>query len=66
LQDLGLYEAVEKIKGPASSSVDLKILRAGESDILEIRVIRQKIVIPSVEAEAYEESKDYYISLNKF
>lgn len=66
LVDLWLYEAVEKIKWPAGSKVLLKILRKWESGFLEIEVVRQKIVIPSIDSYEIEATNDYYIALNRF
>lgn len=66
LENLDLYDAVDKIKGPAGSSVVLKIMRAGEDKSFEITVIRDTIHIPSVELEMMEEGKIAYISLNMF
>ena len=66
LVDLSLYEAVDKIKWPAWSTVLLKILRSWERDFLEIEVTRQKIVIPSVESEIIEGTNNFYIALNVF
>lgn len=65
LQELDLYDAVDKIKGPAGTQVILKVLRANESDFLEIPITRQKIQIPSVESEVFDENIGY-ISLNMF
>ena len=66
LEGLSLYEAVEKIKGPAGTSVNLKILRAWEAWPVEILVIRDKIKIPSVEEEYFQEEDIAYIAINLF
>ncbi len=66
LEDLGLYDAVDKIKWPAWTSVLLTILRAWEVDLLEVNVVREKIKIPSVESKFFEEDNIWYISLNIF
>ncbi len=70
LDDMDLYDAVEKIKGPADSQVVLTILRPGEDQVLEKNVTRQKIHIPSVEHEYFSdgtsEGKIGYISLNMY
>ena len=58
LQSLEVFEAVEKIKGPAGTSVLLKILREGEDDFLNIELVREKIHIPSVEEKYFEEQKN--------
>jgi len=66
LEELSLYEAVEKIKWPAGTSVALKILRAWEPEMLEITVVRDKIKIPSIEEEYFEEENISYIAVNLF
>jgi len=66
LQDMNLYDAVEKIKWPAGTTVLLTIIRAWEDDILEIEVVRDKIQIPSVEERVLEESNIWYIALNMY
>ncbi len=66
LQDLDLFDSVEKIKWPAWTKVLLEILRAWESDILEIEVIRDKIKIPSIDSKIIEDTNLWYISINMF
>ena len=66
LEELSLYDAVDKIKWPAGTSVTLKILRAWETEVLEITVVRDAIKIPSVEQEYFEEEDLAYISINLF
>ena len=66
LSDLELYNAVEKIKWPAWTSVILDVLRKWEKDILTINVIRDKIKIPSVDFKIFEDSNLGYISINIF
>ncbi|MCD5385255.1 S41 family peptidase [Candidatus Gracilibacteria bacterium] len=66
LEGLSLFDAVEKIKGPAGTKVLLEILRVGEKNILEIEVIRDKIKIPSVETKKLENNDIGYISINMF
>lgn len=66
LEWLELYDAVEKIKWPAWSIVKLEVIRKWESNILTFDVIREKIQIPSVESEEFEDWKIWYISINLF
>lgn len=66
LQDLDLYDAVDKIKWPAGTKVLLTILRVWEEELLEIELVRDKIHIPSVEREYFEEEELDYISINMF
>ncbi len=66
LQDLDLYDAVEQIKWPAGSRVVLEILRSGSDNLIVKEIIRQKIQIPSVEYEIFEEKNYGYIRINMF
>ncbi len=66
LQDLNLYEAVDKIKWNSWTKVLLTIFREWKKDLLEINVTREKIIIPSVEWKVLENSKIWYIALNMF
>lgn len=66
LIDLPLFDAVSHIKWPAWTKVLLKILRVWEKDILEIEVTRNKIKIPSVETEIYDNGQVWYIALNMY
>ncbi len=49
--EMGLYEAVLKVRGPKGTSVRLLILHQGEEEPVEIEVIRDEIEVPSVEFE---------------
>ena len=66
LKNLSLFDAVWKIKWPAWTKVLLTILRAWESEALEIEVVRQKIKIPSVEQKIFEDENIWYIAVNIF
>lgn len=66
LQDLDIFDAVEIIKGPAGTSVDLEIIRPWEEGLLEITVIREKIHIPSVEEKYFQQENIAYIAINMF
>ena len=65
---LDLFDAVNLIKWPAWSNVELKVVRVWEKEILTINVKRDKIKIPSVETKALTGSYDNigYIALNMF
>ncbi len=67
LEWLSLSDAVDKIKWPAWTSVILKLIRAWEKQLLEKKVIRAKIKIPTVETKTFANNKDiWYISLNMY
>jgi len=66
LQDLDIFDAVDIIKWPAGTSVNLKIMRPGEELLLDITVVREKIKIPSVEEQYFEEENIAYVAINMF
>jgi carboxyl-terminal processing protease len=45
---LPLKRITEMVRGPAGTPVDLKILRQGQSKVLDFRITRGKIAIPAV------------------
>jgi carboxyl-terminal processing protease len=65
---LDLFDAVNLIKWPAWTQVDLKVVRLWEKKVLNIKVTRDKIKIPSVETKTFTWSFDNigYIALNMF
>jgi len=66
LQDLSVREAVEHIKWPAWTVVNLKIIRSWEPDFIYKEITRQKITIPSVESRDLEKENIWYIILSNF
>lgn len=66
LESLDIYDAIDKIKGPAGTSVLLDIIRPGQKKHIEITVIRAKIQIPSVEEKYFQEDDIAYIALNMY
>ncbi|MDD3145237.1 MAG: S41 family peptidase [Candidatus Gracilibacteria bacterium] len=65
LQGMNLVEAVNNIKGPAGTIVKLDILREGEESLVKKEVVREKIKIPSVDFEKFDNNTGY-ISINMF
>ncbi|MCM1262330.1 MAG: S41 family peptidase [Butyrivibrio sp.] len=62
---LELSEIVAKIKGEEGTTVHLTIYREGESDYLEIDVVRKKIETPTVNYEMLD-NKVGYIQITEF
>ncbi|MDE7252952.1 MAG: S41 family peptidase [Acetatifactor sp.] len=62
---LSLTEAVALIKGPEGTTVKLTIVRAGESDYLEITVPRRKVESPTVNFKMLDE-EIAYIEITEF
>ncbi|MCH8518524.1 S41 family peptidase [Candidatus Gracilibacteria bacterium] len=66
LEDLDLFDAVEEIKGPAGTEVILEVIRPSQDDVITKNIIRQKIQIPSIEHEIFEDENIGYIRVNMF
>ncbi|MCM1101271.1 MAG: S41 family peptidase [Clostridium sp.] len=56
---LSLTEAVSMIKGPEGTKVHLTIVRDGETDYLELDIVRRKVESPTVEFEMLEDGMAY-------
>ena len=64
-KDMALDEAVGLIRGHSGTTVKLNILRAGWKEPKEFPIVREKIVIKSVESKSMDKGI-YYIKLNTF
>ncbi|MBU1085794.1 MAG: S41 family peptidase [Candidatus Beckwithbacteria bacterium] len=65
--DMSLPEAVEIIRGPKDSLIDLTLFHAGDSDLSIVTIKRETIVIKSVELFWKGENLDIaYIKLSRF
>ena len=59
-------EVTERLKGPKGSRVDVSVERAGESELLEFEIKRDRIEVPSV-PYAFKLSSDVgYVKVNRF
>lgn len=65
LEGLTLVDAVNNIKWPAWSKVILEIIREWEKNIIKKELTREKIKIPSVDFEKFDNNTGY-ISINMF
>ena len=50
---------IRRVLGPAGTSVTLTIRREGEPELLEFEIIRETIILPSIESEMLEENIAY-------
>ena len=66
LKDLDLTDAVAKIRGPAGTTVELEIIRAGQKEVLTKTVTRRQINVPSVDGHVIEGTTEGYIALSIF
>ncbi|MEE8306985.1 MAG: S41 family peptidase [Gammaproteobacteria bacterium] len=64
IQGLTLQEAVEKMRGPINTSINLTVVRKGEDDPLTIKVVRDVIRINPVKARA--EGDVAYVRITTF
>lgn len=65
LEWLTLVDAVNNIKWPAWTKVILEIIREWEKNIIKKELTREKIKIPSVDFEKFD-NNTWYISINMF
>jgi carboxyl-terminal processing protease len=56
----------KKLRGPKGTHVKITIFRAGEKDLLDFDIIRDKIPIYSVDVSYMLDSKTGYIAANRF
>ena len=59
LQGMSLYEAISLIRGPAGTSVHLRVEREEVDDPFEVEVTRARIELPSVESRMLDEGLGY-------
>ncbi len=66
--EIGFEETINRIRGEKGTSVQLTILREGESEPLEVEVVRDTIVVASVgyELQTYKGKKYSYIKVRQF
>jgi carboxyl-terminal processing protease len=64
IENMSIYEAISLIRGPAGTTVRLKVLREG-AEPLEIEIVRAKIQIQLVQSEMLENGIGY-VSLFQF
>ncbi|KIZ34321.1 MULTISPECIES: S41 family peptidase [Rhodopseudomonas] len=65
VQGLTLNQAVEKMRGPVNTKIKLKIVRKGQSDPIEVTLVRDNIRVRSV--RAHTEGDDIgYIRITTF
>lgn len=65
VQGISLKEAVELMRGKEGSTIDLTILRKGESKPLKFSVVRERIMIKSVKSKLMDDGYGY-IRLTQF
>ncbi len=63
--DMLVDDAVLKIRGKAGTTVALTLLREGEADPIEVSVVRDRIVVPSIETENRKDGV-FVITLSTF
>lgn len=61
---MGLYEAVLKVRGPKGTSVSLLVLHPGETEPVEIEIIRDEVTVESVSFEMKDDIA--YIRMHEF
>lgn len=66
MDGLPLEDAIENIRGPAGTPVELEILRVGEGVPITKTVVRRKITVPSIDGKMIEETKTAYVIMTVY
>lgn len=64
--EMNNQDVVKMLRGPKGTTVKVKILRRGVPDLIEFRIIRDKIPITSIDASYMVTSDVGYIRLSRF
>lgn len=59
-------EVMKRLKGPKGTTVNVRILRRGEPDLLDFRIVRDKIPVNSIDASFMVDKSVGYILINRF
>lgn len=59
-------DVIKMLRGPKGTSVDIKVLRRGAPDLMEFRIVRDKIPIYSIDASYMVNPQTGYIRLSRF
>ena len=60
------YDIVSKLKGPKGTTVNVKILRKGSPQLLDFKIVRDKIPVYSVNSSYMVDEKNGYIKIDRF
>lgn len=64
-QELTLFEAISKIRGPKDTTVTLTIKREGTQEPFQVKITRKKITVESVRVKKLD-GDIFYIEINQF
>lgn len=59
-------DVMKKLRGPKGSEVTIKVLRQGKKELIEFKIIRDKIPVYSVDAAYMVDKNIGYIKINNF
>ncbi|MDQ3099455.1 MAG: S41 family peptidase [bacterium] len=63
---ISLPEAVDQIKGPKGTKVKLKIQHEEQKELTDVEIVRDSIVVKSVEFEMLENNTIAHVTINRF
>ncbi|HLW09142.1 MAG TPA: S41 family peptidase [Fermentimonas sp.] len=64
--DINNQDVIKMLRGPKGTTVNVKVLRRGVPDLIEFRIVRDKIPITSIDASYMITSDVGYIRLSRF
>lgn len=59
-------DVIKRLRGPKGSTVDVKVKRRGETDLIDFRITRDEIPIYSVDAAYMADDNTGYIRISRF
>lgn len=59
-------DIMHKLRGPKGTTVDVKVLRRGVKNLIDFRIVRDKIPIYSIDASYMVDANIGYIKINRF
>lgn len=59
-------DVIKRLRGPKGSTVDVKVKRRGETDLIDFRITRDEIPIYSVDATYMADDNTGYIRISRF
>lgn len=64
--DINNQDVIKLLRGPKGTTVNVKVLRRGVADLIEFRIVRDKIPITSIDASYMITNDVGYIRLSRF
>lgn len=65
-EEIGNQDVIKRLKGPKDTEVNVKVVRKGEKEALDFKIIRDKIPFHSIDAAYMLDNNTAYIKIARF